>query len=914
MYDTSNAIMIHRDIEEEMRSSFLAYSMSVITSRALPDVRDGLKPVHRRILYTLFEKSLTPEKPYRKCADIVGSVLGEYHPHGDASVYMALVRLAQSFSMRYPLVDGHGNFGSIDGDPPAAYRYTEAKMTKMSVNMLTDIQKETVDFQSNYDDRLKEPTVLPARFPNLLVNGSEGIAVGMASHIPPHNLGEVIDGLDFLIENPDATLEQLMTFIKGPDFPTGGIIMGRAGIRAAYATGRGKLTVRSKTEITEIKNRQCIIVTEIPYMVNKAELIKSIAELAKEKRVDGIHDIRDESDRQGLRICIELKKDANANLVLNQLFRYTQLQDTYGVINLALVNGIPKELSLKQILEEYLNHQIDVVQRSCRFDLRKARERAHILQGFVVALDFIDEVVEIMRTSKSIPEGKQRLIERFQNVNLSTLMEDEAYRNAMGLTVDPSEKEYPMTGLSEAQAEAIVQMRLGQLTGLERDKIINEMLSLCEKINDLRDILAHRERVLGIIRDDLEEIRGKFGDERRTTIENVSGEMDIEDLIPVEDCVVTYTNFGYIKRVPAAVYKSQRRGGRGVTGMKQREEDFVSEMFVGSSHDHVLFFTNRGIMFDLKCFEIPMGGKDSKGTNIVNLLPLAENEKIAAMMKVSEFNDESYIVIVTRNGKIKRTPLPAYKNVRKNGLIAIKLDEGDEIEGVRMTCGQDQLFVATRDGMAIRVDENCIRPQGRSAHGVRIMKLRGDDEIVSMARVRAGATLLTVTEKGFGKRSEIDSYRIQNRGGFGLTNYKPDEERGKVCGIKVVDETDDIMMISSDGIIIRIRTSDIRIMGRIAKGVRVMRVSEDGRVMSFTRTEHEDDAEISEVEQLSEDELKQQEAEAAAEESAEAAQPEEPAEPDDSEETEDESDEETDEDSDRDESDGDEDDSEADED
>lgn len=914
MYDTSNAIMIHRDIEEEMRSSFLAYSMSVITSRALPDVRDGLKPVHRRILYTLFEKSLTPEKPYRKCADIVGSVLGEYHPHGDASVYMALVRLAQSFSMRYPLVDGHGNFGSIDGDPPAAYRYTEAKMTKMSVNMLTDIQKETVDFQSNYDDRLKEPTVLPARFPNLLVNGSEGIAVGMASHIPPHNLGEVIDGLDYLIENPDATLEQLMTFIKGPDFPTGGIIMGRAGIRAAYATGRGKLTVRSKTEITEIKNRQCIIVTEIPYMVNKAELIKSIAELAKEKRVDGIHDIRDESDRQGLRICIELKKDANANLVLNQLFRYTQLQDTYGVINLALVNGIPKELSLKQILEEYLNHQIDVVQRSCRFDLRKARERAHILQGFVVALDFIDEVVEIMRTSKSIPEGKQRLIERFQNVNLSTLMEDEAYRNAMGLIVDPSEKEYPMTGLSEAQAEAIVQMRLGQLTGLERDKIINEMLSLCEKINDLRDILAHKARVLGIIRDDLEEIRGKFGDERRTTIENVSGEMDIEDLIPVEDCVVTYTNFGYIKRVPAAVYKSQRRGGRGVTGMKQREEDFVSEMFVGSSHDHVLFFTNRGIMFDLKCFEIPMGGKDSKGTNIVNLLPLAENEKIAAMMKVSEFNDESYIVIVTRNGKIKRTPLPAYKNVRKNGLIAIKLDEGDEIEGVRMTCGQDQLFVATRDGMAIRVDENCIRPQGRSAHGVRIMKLRGDDEIVSMARVRAGATLLTVTEKGFGKRSEIDSYRIQNRGGFGLTNYKPDEERGKVCGIKVVDETDDIMMISSDGIIIRIRTSDIRIMGRIAKGVRVMRVSEDGRVMSFTRTEHEDDAEISEVEQLSEDELKQQEAEAAAEESAEAAQPEEPAEPDDSEETEDESDEETDEDSDRDESDGDEEDSEPDED
>lgn len=890
MYDTSNAITIRRDIEEEMRSSFLAYSMSVITSRALPDVRDGLKPVHRRILYTLFEKSLTPEKPYRKCADIVGTVLGEYHPHGDSSVYMALVRLAQSFSMRYPLVDGHGNFGSIDGDPPAAYRYTEAKMTKMSVNMLTDIQKETVNFQSNYDDRLKEPTVLPARFPNLLVNGSEGIAVGMASHIPPHNLGEVIDALDYLIDTPDATLEQLMAFIKGPDFPTGGIIMGRAGIRAAYATGRGKLTVRSKTEITEIKNRQCIIVTEIPYMVNKAELIKSIAELGKEKRVEGIHDIRDESDRQGLRICIELKKDANANLVLNQLFRYTQLQDTYGVINLALVNGIPKELSLKQILEYYLEHQIDVVQRSCRFDLRKARERAHILQGFVVALDFIDEVVEILRSSKTIPEGKARLIERFQEVDLTSLLEDPAYRAAMGMAVDPSEKEYTTIGLSDAQADAIVQMRLGQLTGLERDKILNEVLSLCEKINDLRDILAHKERVLGIIREDLEEIRGKFGDERRTAIENISGEMDIEDLIPVEDCVVTYTNFGYIKRVPAAVYKSQRRGGRGVTGMKQREEDFVSEMFVGSSHDHVLFFTNRGIMFDLKCFEIPMGGKDSKGTNIVNLLPLAENEKIAAMMKVSEFNDDSYIVIVTKNGKIKRTPLPAYKNVRKNGLIAIKLDEGDEIGGVRMTCGADQLFVATRNGMAIRVDENCIRSQGRSAHGVRIMKLRGDDEIVSMARVREGATLLTVTDKGFGKRSEIDSYRVQNRGGFGLTNYKPDDERGKVCGIKVVDENDDIMMISSDGIIIRIRTSDIRIMGRIAKGVRVMRVSEDGRVMSFTRTEHEDDAEITEVEQLSEDELKSQEAEAAAEESAENALPDEPAEPDEPDDSEDETD------------------------
>ncbi len=880
MYDTSRSILIKRDLEKEMRQSFIAYSMSVITSRALPDVRDGLKPVHRRILYTMFEKSLTPEKPYRKCADIVGTVLGEYHPHGDSSVYMALVRLAQAFSMRYPLVDGHGNFGSVDGDPPAAYRYTEAKMTKLSVSMLSDIQKDTVDFQPNYDDRLTEPVVLPSKFPCLLVNGSEGIAVGMASHIPPHNLGEVIDGVNYLIENPDASLEQLMAFIKGPDFPTGGIIMGRAGIRAAYATGRGKLTVRSKTEITEIKNRQCIIVNEIPYMVNKAELITAIASLAKEKRVEGIHDIRDESDREGLRICIELKKDANPNLVLNQLYRYTQLQDTYGVIMLALVNGEPKELSLKQILEEYLKFQISVVQRACRFDLRKARERAHILQGFLVALDFIDEVIEILRSSKSIPEGKERLMTRFAETDLSTLMEDEAYRLAMGMTADPQEKVYPSIGLSEEQADAIVAMRLGQLTGLERDKIFGEVKTLCDKINDLRDILANRDRQLRMIQADLEKLRDQFGDERRTEIENVSGEMDIEDLIPVEDCVVTYTNFGYIKRVPVAVYKTQKRGGKGVTGMKQREEDFASEMFVGSSHDHVLFFTNRGIMYDIRCFEIPMGGRDSKGTNIVNMLPLAENEKVAAMMKVSEFDDNSYICIVTKNGKIKRTSLPAYKNVRKNGIIAIKLDEGDEIAGVRMTGGSDELFIATRNGMAIRMEEGCIRPQGRSAHGVRAMKLREGDEIVSMARGREGASLLTVTEKGFGKRTDLNNYPLRRRGGMGVTNYKPDEERGYVTGIKVVDETDDIVLVSSDGILIRIRTADVRIMGRIAKGVRVMRVSEQGKVMAFTRTEHDETAEVTAVEQLSEEELAAQEQEAQAAESEEAAMPEEIIEPD----------------------------------
>ncbi len=884
LYDASQSTLIQRDIEKEMRSSFIAYSMSVITSRALPDVRDGLKPVHRRILYTLHEKGLTPEKAYRKCADIVGTVLGEYHPHGDASVYMALVRLAQSFSMRYPLIDGHGNFGSVDGDPPAAYRYTEAKMAKIAVSMLTDIQKETVDFQSNYDDRLKEPVVLPSRFPCLLVNGSEGIAVGMASHIPPHNLGEVVEGLSYLMDHPDASLDDLMAFIKGPDFPTGGMIMGRAGIRAAYATGRGKLTVRSKTEIVEIKNRQCIVVHEIPYMVNKAELITAIATMAKEKRIEGIHDIRDESDREGLRICIELKKDANANLVLNQLFRYTQLQDTYGVIMLALVNGEPKELSLREILDEYLHFQIDVVRRACKFDLRKARERAHILQGFVVALDFIDEVVNILRTSKSIPEGKQRLMERFAQTDLSTILSQENYRRAMitsavEANISADEVMYPTVGLSEAQADAIVAMRLGQLTGLEKEKILNELMALCDKINDLRDILANEYRVLHIIREDLEEIRKKFGDERRTQIEAVSGEMDIEDLIPVEDCVVTYTNCGYIKRVPMSVYKTQRRGGKGVIGMKRREEDFATEMFVASSHDHVLFFTNRGIMYDLRCFEISMGGKDSRGTNIVNILPLSEGEKVAAMMKVSEFDDQSFITMVTKNGKIKRTALPAYKNVRKNGIIAIRLDDDDEIAGVRMTNGNDQIFVATHDGKAIRLEENCVRPQGRNAHGVRAIKLRDGDYVVSMAKVREGATLLTVTEKGYGKRCEIESYRLQNRGGYGLTNYKPDEERGAVCGIKVVDDTDDIIMISDDGIIIRIRANDVRVFGRIAKGVRVMRVNENGKVVAFTRAEHDDEAELSEVEQLSDADLAAQEAEANAEAAAEII--EEVTEPDD---------------------------------
>ncbi len=840
------------DIEKEMKKSFIEYSMSVIVARALPDVRDGLKPVHRRILYTLHENGLTPDKAYRKCADTVGSVLGRYHPHGDASVYDALVRLAQSFSLRYPLVDGHGNFGSVDGDPPAAYRYTEARMSKIALEMLTDIGKDTVPFTSNYDDRLKEPVVLPSRFPNLLVNGSVGIAVGMATNIPPHNLGEVIDGIDLLIDNPDCTMDELMKCIKGPDFPTGGIIMGRAGIRAAYATGRGKITLRANTTIEEVKGRTCIIVHEIPYMVNKARLIENMAVLAKEKRVEGIHNLRDESDRSGMRIVIELKKDAIPEIVRNKLFNYTQLQDTVGVIMLALVNGEPKVINLKQMMEEYLKFQVEVITKRTIYDLKKARSRAHILQGFALALDYIDEVVEILRSSKSIAEGKARLMERFQDVDMSTLLDRAQYPQA--------HKIESSIGLSDEQADAIVQMRLGQLTGLERQKITDELAAICDKIAELEEILQDQAKVYEIIRTELEEIRRKFSNDRKTQIENVSGEVDIEDLIPVEDCVVTYTNIGYIKRMPVDVYKTQKRGGRGVSGMKQREEDFVDELFISSTHDHVLLISNKGLMYRLKCYEVPEGSKSSRGVNIVNLLPLAEGEKIAAMLRTSDFDEGKYVVIVTKNGKIKRTPLSAYKNVRKNGLIAIGLDEGDEIAGVRMTDGSAQLFVATHNGMAIRMEETCIRPLSRSAHGVRAIKLRENDHVVSMARVREGASLLTVTEKGFGKRSEIDSYRIQNRGGFGLCNYKVDAERGAVCGIKVVDEDDDIILISSDGIIIRILTSDIRIMGRIAKGVRVMRVTGDNTVVTFTRADHDDSEEIAAVEQLSEEELRAQEA------------------------------------------------------
>ncbi len=859
MLYNDNSKIINTEIVDEMKNSMLNYAMSVIVSRALPDVRDGLKPVHRRILYTLHENGLTPEKAYRKCADTVGAVLGRYHPHGDASVYDALVRLAQDFSMRYPLVDGHGNFGSIDGDGPAAYRYTEAKMAKLTLDMLTDINKDTVDFTSNYDDRLKEPVVLPSRFPNLLVNGSVGIAVGMATNIPPHNLGEVIDALQLMIDDPDCTLEQIMEHIKGPDFPTGGIIMGKAGIRAAYGTGRGKITLRSRTHFEEIKGRNCIIIDEIPYMLRKERLLKSIIQLVRDKKLEGIYDLRDESDKDGMRVVIELKKDAVPQIVLNKLFAMTQLQDTVGIIMLALVNNEPKILTLKQMLRDYLDFQVDVIQRRTRFDLRKALERSHILQGFVLAADYIDEVIAIIRSSATVQEAKEKMMERFKDVDMSALL-DRAQYDFTGLHLENQ------TGLSNEQAEAIVQMRLGQLTGLERQKITDELYGLLTKISDFEDILADVNRVYAIIMDDLNAIKKKFNDPRRTDIESVSGEVDIEDLIPEEDCVVTLTNNGYIKRMPVSEYKTQKRGGRGITGMKQREEDFVEEMFICGSHDNILFISNKGIMYKLKCYEVPDGSKASRGFNLINLLPLTEGEKIAAMIKTTDFSDEKFITMVTKNGKIKRTNLSLYRNVRKNGLIAIGLDEGDEIAGVRMTDGHAQLFVATRNGMAIRLEEEKGRALSRSAHGVRAIKLREGDYVVGMARVREGASLLTVTENGYGKKTEIDSYRIQNRGGYGLTNYKVDDIRGHVCGIKIVDETDDIILVSSDGIIIRILASDIRIMGRIAKGVRVMKVNDGAKVVAFTRAEHDDNAETEKVEQLTEEQLKQAEAEAALEE------------------------------------------------
>lgn len=804
-----NNKVIPVDLEREMKKSFLDYSMSVIVARALPDVRDGLKPVHRRILYTMHENSLTPDKAYRKCADTVGAVLGRYHPHGDASVYDAMVRMAQDFSLRYPLVDGHGNFGSIDGHPAAAYRYTEARMSRMSLDMLADIEKETVDFTTNYDDRLKEPVVLPSRFPNLLVNGSTGIAVGMATNIPPHNLCEVVDAICLLIEDPEADMVAIMDHIKGPDFPTGGVIMGYAGIRAAYATGRGRVIVRARTEVEEYGNgRFRIVISEIPYQVNKLNLVKSIIELVDDKRIEGIHDVVDHSSREGMRIVIDLKRDANPQVVLNQLFAYTQMQTTFGVIMLALVGGVPRILNLKQMLEEYIKFQVEVITRRTRFELRKAQERAHIVEALKTTCDFIDEVIEIIRSSADTPAAKARLMDRFQ--------------------------------FDDVQAQAIVQMRLGQLSGLERQKIEDELNALRARIAELVDILGDEHKIKMIVKDECLKMRDKYGDERRTDISPVSGEVDIEDLIPVEDCVLTLTNYGYIKRQAADVYKAQRRGGRGIMGMATREEDVTEYMTVCSSHDYVMFFTSMGRVYRLKCYEVPEGSRTSKGMNIVNLLPLAPEEKVTAMIRVPGFEGDHYLCMVTRRGIIKRTRLDAYSNARKSGLIAIDLDEGDELAWVRMTDGYQTLVVGTRKGMAICFHEDDARVVGRAARGVKAITLMDGDEVIGMSVCRPGGLLLTVTETGYGRRSELTDYRIQSRGGKGLTNYHT-EEFGDVAAIKVVDDDDDIILISSDGVIIRTHSDEVRLCRRPSKGVRVMRLDEGSHIVSLVRMPHEEE-------------------------------------------------------------------------
>ena len=803
--------VIDVNLTDEMEQAFLDYSMSVLVDRALPDVRDGLKPVHRRILYTMYEDTLWPDKAYRKCATTVGDVLGRYHPHGDASVYDALVRLAQDFSMRYLLVDGHGNFGSIDGDPPAAYRYTEARMTKLSVEMLKDIDKETVDMASNFDDHLKEPTVLPSHFPNILVNGTIGIAVGMASNIPPHNMGEVIDGMCCLIDNPDATLEQLMEHIKGPDFPTGGIIMGRSGIRAAYATGRGHISIRARTEIQENEKtgRSKIIVSELPYAVNKAKLIERIADLVKAKRIEGIANIDDHSDRNGMHIVIDVKRDASPQIVLNHLFTYTELQKTFGAIMIAIVDGEPRLLNLKQILEEYIKFQVEVITRRTRYDLKKAQERAHILEGLKKAIDIVDEIIATIRACKGgRPEAKAALMEQFD--------------------------------FDDVQADAICRFQLGQLAGLEILKIENELDELHARIADLNEILASEGRRRAIVKDEALEIKRKYSDERRTEIAAVSGEVDIEDLIPQEECVVTMTNFGYVKRQKTDDYHQQKRGGRGVNAMNRRDEDVATEIFVTGSHDYVMFFSTLGRVYKLKCYEIPEGSRTSRGMNIKNLLPLQGDEKISSMIRVTDFDGDKYLVMVTKNGIIKRTRLSAYDTARKGGLIAIDLDEGDTLSWVRITSGHDDLIVATKKGMAIRFQETEARELGRTARGVRAMRLEDGDCIVGMSILREGGLVLTVTETGFGRLSDQENYRSQKRGGKGLLNYHT-ERFGDVAAIKVVDMDDDIILISEDGVIIRIAASSVRVCARPSKGVRVMKLAEGSKVVTLARVPHEED-------------------------------------------------------------------------
>ena len=795
--------IIERDIEKEMRVAYIDYAMSVIVSRALPDVRDGLKPVHRRILYAMHEDGITSDKPYRKCANTVGSVLGRYHPHGDSSVYDAMVRLAQDFTMRYPLIDGHGNFGSVDGDSPAAMRYTEARMSKIAQYMLTDIEKNTVDFMPNYDDRLQEPTVLPARIPALLVNGSSGIAVGMATNIPPHNLREVVDGIIKVIDDKDATNEDLMQIIKGPDFPTGATILGREGIKQAYTTGKGKITMRAEAEIEEMSgNRQRILVSSLPYQVNKAKLIKTISDLSKEKKIEGISEVRDESDRkEKTRVVIELKRDANAQVVLNQLYKHTQMQETFGAIMLALVDGEPKILTLKEMIECYINHRKEVIVRRTKFELDKALARAHILEGLKIALDNIDEVIEIIRSSYD--DAKERLMERF--------------------------------GLSDVQAQAILDMRLKTLSGLQREKIEEEYNELMQLIAHLRDILANEQLVYDIIKEELIEIKNKFGDDRLTKIVAAEGEFVVEDLIKEEQTVVALTHFGYIKRMPIDTYKSQKRGGKGITGIATREDDFVKQIFTASTHDTILFFTNKGKLYKLRGYEIPEAGRTAKGTAIVNLLSLDTGEKVSAVIPIQNFAEGKYLLMATKHGLIKKTALTEYNSSRKTGLQGITLKEEDELIGVRLTDGQDNVVLVTRNGMCITFDEKDVRPIGRVSQGVIGIRLDDDDEVIGMESVIAGgkATLLAITENGFGKRTELDEYRVQIRGGKGVITYKITNKTGKLVGVRIANDDDDVMLITDTGTIIRIKVKDISVLGRSTQGVTLMRTSDGGKVVSI---------------------------------------------------------------------------------
>ena len=805
-----NDKLIPVNLEQEMKRSFISYAMAVIVDRALPDVRDGLKPVHRRILYDMNELGMTPDKPYRKSARLVGDVLGKFHPHGDSSVYDAMVRLAQPFNIRYPLVDGQGNFGSVDGDGAAAMRYTEARMAKLTMHLLDDIEKDTVDFYPNFDETLMQPAVLPSRFPNLLVNGSSGIAVGMATNIPPHNLREVIDGVICMIDNPECTVEDLMTHIKGPDFPTGGIILGRSGIRAAYMTGRGRILVRARTEIEPMTNsRSRIVVTEIPYMVNKAKLVEKIAELCHQKQLEGISDIRDESDRNGMRIVIELKKDVYPQVVLNYLYKHTQMQESFGAIMLALVDGEPKVLSLHQMLYHYLEHQKDVIVRRTRYDLDKAEARAHILEGLLIALDNIDEIVRIIRNSPNTTEAKTQLMERF--------------------------------ALTDKQAQAILDMRLARLTGLERERLQEEYAELEKTIAYLRAVLADEKMVLGIIREEILAIKAKYADERRTQISLMDGEIDPEDLIQEDSVVVTLTHFGYVKRIPRATYRSQNRGGKGIMGMTTREEDYAEQMLVTSTHDEIMFFTNRGRVYSLKGYEIPEAGRAARGTAIVNLLQLTGGEKVTAMIPLPRESEGKYLTMATRFGLIKKTALDEFANLRKAGLIAIVLREDDELIGVELTGDDDELMLATRQGQAIRFKETDIRSMGRNSMGVKSFDLAENDEVISVARIEAGKQVLAITQNGYGKRTDVSEFRVQSRGGKGIMAMRLTDKTGPMAAQLLVSEDEDIMLITDDGTIIRMPVSDISVIGRVSQGVRVMRVEEGSRIVCVTATERDED-------------------------------------------------------------------------